>query len=429
MFEHRSALGVRAHLKNVVRVLLPVGAPVVLRRLEGSVHLVNPCRRKCRIPAACREHASSAVKSAGLASVLPCDIDKTVRSRKRRHHHVVLIVVDIGDIPCKAETISVVLALRHIGGPLLGKCLRVYKILLHKRVEPLDPFLVAFLHRCIDHFSVVCHREMIAGISIAFAKAVDQDRRILVAVVDDKRHGDHIALDIKFLFKGVRVIAECDQRLLQFICRGGHIKTEEVQPLLINIRNIADGLDCFLAFAQLFDPRERVDMPVRRSDHGPVLRIFLKHSLKVRHIFVDQVFQRDDDALLCIPEQIIVVHARRKKSVRKVPELRQRKIFLICKLVVHKTRPVDMYIGLLLQPLEDQFLVGLLRGRRRSACDKRKLFRLLERKCYLFDRGIRVCIRNLRVSAAAPEQGQCQYEGQTQPGQSLDFIFHRFSAS
>ena len=82
-----------------------------------------------------------------------------------------------------------------------------------------------------------------------------------------------------------------------------------------------------------------------------------------------------------------------------------------------------MYIGLLLQPLEDQFLVGLLRGRRRSACDKRKLFRLLERKCYLFDRGIRVCIRNLRVSAAAPEQGQCQYEGQTQPGQSLDFIF------
>ena len=186
MFEHRSALGVGAHLKNVVRVLLPIGSPVVLRRLEGSVHLVDPCRRKGRIPAACREHASSAVKSAGLTSVLPCNIDKTVRSGKRRHHHVILIVVDVCNVPCEAEAVSVVLSLSYISGPLLSKCLRVYKILLYQRMKPFDSFFISFLYCRIDNLSVVCHREMIAGISIAFAEAVDQDRGILVAVVDDK---------------------------------------------------------------------------------------------------------------------------------------------------------------------------------------------------------------------------------------------------
>ena len=170
-------------------------------------------------------------------------------------------------------------------------------------------------------------------------------------------------------------------------------------------------------------------MSVRRSHHGPVLRIFLKHRLKVRHIFVDQILQRDDDPLLCIPEQVIVVHTRREKSVRQVSELCQGEVFLICKLVVHKTRPVDMYIGLLLQSLEDQLVIRLLRGRRRSACDKRKLFRLFERKCHFFDRSIRVCICNLCGPAAAPEQGQCQYEGQAKTCQSFDPIFHRFSAS
>ena len=211
---------------------------------------------------------------------------------------------------------------------------------------------------------------MISGISIAFPKTVDQDRGILVPVVDDKRHGDHIALNIKFLFKGIRVIAECDQRLLQFIRCGRHLKSQEIQPLFVNIRDIADGLDRFFPFSQLFDPWERVDMSVRCRHHGPILRIFFKHSLKVGHIFVDQILQRDDDPLFRIAEQIVVVHSRGKQSVRKISELCQSKVFLIRELIFHKAGPVDMYIGLLLQSLKDQFFVGLLCCRCRSACYK-----------------------------------------------------------
>ena len=270
---------------------------------------------------------------------------------------------------------------------------------------------------------------MIPGISIAFAETVDQDRRILIAVIDDKRHRDHIALNIKFLFKSVCIVPERDERLLQFFCCSRHFKSEEVQPLLIDIRDITDSLDCFLALAQLLDPGEGINVAVRRCDHRPVFRIFLEYSLKVRHIFVDQVFRRDDDALLRIPEKIIVVHTCRKKSVRKIAELRQRQILLVSELVIHKTCPVNMYIGLLLQSLEDQFLIRLLCRRRRSACNKRKFFRLFKRKGYFFDRRIRICIRNLRVSAAAPKQGHCHYQRQAKARQSFYSFSHHFSAS
>ena len=147
-------------------------------------------------------------------------------------------------------------------------------------------------------------------------------------------------------------------------------------------------------------------MPVRRSDHGPVLRIFLKYRLKIRHVFVDQIFQRNDDPLFCVAEKIIIVHARREQSVRKISKLRKSKIFLVCELVVHKTGPVYMYICLFLQPLEDQFIIGLLGCRCRSAGDKGQFFRLLQRKCDILYRRIRIQVCSLRGSAAASEKGQ-----------------------
>ena len=66
-----------------------------------------------------------------------------------------------------------------------------------------------------------------------------------------------------------------------------------------------------------------------------------------------------------------------------------------------------MYVRLLLQSLEDQLVIGLLCSRCRGACDKRKFFRLFQRKCNFFDRSIRICICNLCGPAAASEQGQC----------------------
>ena len=47
----------------------------------------------------------------------------------------------------------------------------------------------------------------------------------------------------------------------------------------------------------------------KRQTHGSVFRVFFKHSLKVWHIFVNQIFQRNNNSLFCITKQIIIVHS------------------------------------------------------------------------------------------------------------------------
>ena len=56
---------------------------------------------------------------------------------------------------------------------------------------------------------------------------------------------------------------------------------------------------------------------------------------------------------MCIRDRIIISHARCKQAVRNISELGQGQIFLVRELIVHEAGPVDMYVGLLLQPLED----------------------------------------------------------------------------
>ena len=41
-------------------------------------------------------------------------------------------------------------------------------------------------------------------------------------------------------------------------------------------------------------------------------RIFFKYCLKIWHIFINQIFHWNDNPLFCIPEQIIIAHARIK---------------------------------------------------------------------------------------------------------------------
>ena len=53
-------------------------------------------------------------------------------------------------------------------------------------MQPFDAFFVTFLHGRINHGSVIFYGKMIARISISFAKSVDENRRILIAIVDDK---------------------------------------------------------------------------------------------------------------------------------------------------------------------------------------------------------------------------------------------------
>src|SRR5699024_3807724 len=143
------------------------------------------------------------------------------------------------------------------------------------------------------------------------------------------------------------VISESDKHLFQFIYGSRDIQPQTVQPFLVDIWDISDSLNGFLSFPPLFDPGEGIDMSVGSSTHSPVFRVFLKNRLEVRHIFIDKIFQRNDDSLFRIAKQIIITHAGIKKSVRKISELGQCQVLFICKLICHKAGPVYMHIGLL----------------------------------------------------------------------------------
>ena len=298
MLQHGAAFFIGAHFKDIRLALFSIGSPVILNGLQRRVHLIDPGGRQRRIPAARGQHAASSVKTAGFAVILPRNVHQTVRPGQSGQHHVVVIIVDIRDVPGKAEPVPVIFSLCHIGGPFLGKGLRVHQILLHQTVKPLDAFLIAFLNRRINDLPLVRHGEVIRRIAVALSEAIDQDSRVLISVVDNKGHGDDASLNLKFLLNPVRVVPEGDQHLLQLIYRFRHLKSQKIQPLFIDIGNVSDGLDRFLSLAQLLDPGEGVDMAVRGRTHCAVFRILFKNRLQVRHIFVDQVFQRDDDPLL-----------------------------------------------------------------------------------------------------------------------------------
>ena len=102
------------------------------------------------------------------------------------------------------------------------------------------------------------------------------------------------------------VIMKRFQNLLKFIHRRRHLQSKVVQPFLIDIAHITYGLNGFLALAELFDPGKRPDMAVLIGTHRTVFRIFVEDLLQIRHILVDIVLQRDDDALRSITKKITV---------------------------------------------------------------------------------------------------------------------------
>ena len=186
MLQHLSTFCIFRHFKDIEGVFLTISTPVILWRLDRCIHLIDPCSCQCRVSAACSQNTSSSVKSTGLTVILSCDIYKSVRSCKCREHHIIFIVVDVCNIPGKAQAISVVLAFCNIGRPFLGKCLRIYKVLFHQLVQPLNSFFIAFLHGCINNRSIILYSKMITGISISFAESINENCRILVSIVDNE---------------------------------------------------------------------------------------------------------------------------------------------------------------------------------------------------------------------------------------------------
>ena len=196
-------------------------------------------------------------------------------------------------------------------------------------------------------------------ITIAFTESIDQDRRILVAIIDDAGHGDDVTFDPELILQFLRIILECKQHLLEFINRLRHLKAEEVHPLGIDEAHVADRLDRCLLLTELLDPGESPDMSFLILAHRLVFRIFGEHLIQVRHIFLNILFHIQDQALISVFQKIRIAHARTKDEIRKFLIISKCQCFLIAPLVCLNRCPLHMNIRFLLKALEDRAIVRI----------------------------------------------------------------------
>src|SRR5699024_1059583 len=153
VLEHRLAVGVGGHFKDVEAVVLAVGAPVVLGGLDGDVHLVQPGADQGGVGRLGGDHAAPAVEAAGERAVLRGDVGGVGGQRGQRLP--VGQVVDVGHVPAEADAVAAGLALGNVGGPLLGEALGVDQVFIVQLVQPLDAVAVALLGGGADHLAVV----------------------------------------------------------------------------------------------------------------------------------------------------------------------------------------------------------------------------------------------------------------------------------
>ena len=228
-------------------------------------------------------------------------------------------------------------------------------------MQPVQTITVALLGGGTDDFPVVGNGNMavLVSIAVAFAKAIDEDAGVLIAVVDDAGHGDDVAVNAILCLDRSGVITECHQHLFKLVHCGGHRQTEEVQPLGIDEAHVANGLDGGLFCAELLDPGQCPDVALAVGAHGAVLRVLLKDLLEIRHIVVNVVFQIEDDTLICVAQQIAVGKISSKNKIRQGIGVGHIQGDLIAPLVGLDGGPVDVHIGLLFQTLEDGAVVRL----------------------------------------------------------------------
>ena len=186
VLQHRLSVCILRHLKNVELTLLAVGSPVVLRRLHRRIHLVQPAADKSRLLRQSGNHTSSAVKSTCVRAVLRRDVSG-VRCQSRQWLPV-LQIINVGDIPGEAYPVSSGFSLGHISGPFLREALRIDQALLIKLMQPFDSLAVTGLRRGADHLLVVrdCNMASSVSIAVSLSESVNQNRRILIPVIDDE---------------------------------------------------------------------------------------------------------------------------------------------------------------------------------------------------------------------------------------------------
>ena len=94
-------------------------------------------------------------------------------------------------------------------------------------VQPFETFSEAFGLGCADDLLIFCNSDMSAliRITITFTETVDQNHRVLAAVVDDEGHRNDITVDIEFSFELVSVVAESEQAFFKIFNRRRNFQT------------------------------------------------------------------------------------------------------------------------------------------------------------------------------------------------------------
>ena len=117
--------------------------------------------------------------------------------------------------------------------------------------------------------------------------------------------------------------------------------------------------------------------------HFPIFRIFFKDRCQVRHICVYVLFQRNDDTLICIFQQIAVTKIRAENKICQRIRVCHGKGNLVRPLIALDRSPVNMNISLFFQTLENRTVIGFRFCIGRITCHTCQCRRLSKRKFQL----------------------------------------------
>ena len=246
MFQHFFTVFIFAQFKDIKPIILTIGSPVILRRLERVIHLIQPCTYQSRIFGNCSYYTASTVISTGKRTILRSNI--SCISSQCRKRNPILKIIDIGNIPAEAYTVTSGFSFGYISGPFLSKCLRIDQTLFIQRMQPCDTIFKSLLCCRTDDFQIVSNRNMssLICITVTFSEAIDEDTRILTTIIYDTGHRNDTSINIKFCLQFRSMVTERNQNLFKFIYSCRHFQSKEIQPFFIDEAHIINSLNCGL---------------------------------------------------------------------------------------------------------------------------------------------------------------------------------------
>ena len=105
MLQHIIPVFILSKLEDIKVIILTIRTPVILRRLERIVHLVEPCTYKRGILCDSRHNTATTVIATGKGTILRRNVSD-IGSQRRKRHPSVEIINNVGIIPAEAYAVT-----------------------------------------------------------------------------------------------------------------------------------------------------------------------------------------------------------------------------------------------------------------------------------------------------------------------------------